>query len=101
MQQTSINIHVNEIENRIIFKRKTGYYLSLLIPETIKLLGSIKNALLFSPRDRMGVNVKRCLYFAKTVSENISENVSGKCSKKFIDHAKNLQQMHLKLLRKE
>ena len=35
-------IFVNEIENRITFKIKTGYYLKLLNPETIKLLGSTK-----------------------------------------------------------
>ena len=31
---------VNKIENRITFKIKTGYYLELLLPETMKLLGS-------------------------------------------------------------
>ena len=31
----SIRRHVNEIENRITFKVKTGYYLELLTPETI------------------------------------------------------------------
>ena len=35
---TPVRIYVNEIENRIIFKIKTGYYLELLIYETIKLL---------------------------------------------------------------
>ena len=29
-------IHVNKVENRITFKIKTGYYLELLTPETIK-----------------------------------------------------------------
>ena len=29
--------------NRVIFKIKTGYYLELLTPETLKLLASIKN----------------------------------------------------------
>ena len=33
----------NKIKNRITFKIKTGYYLELLTPETMKLLGSIKN----------------------------------------------------------
>ena len=33
---------INEIENRIIFKIKTGYYFELLTPETMKLLGSTK-----------------------------------------------------------
>ena len=31
---------MNEIENRITFKIKTGYYLELLTTETMKLLGS-------------------------------------------------------------
>ena len=39
----SIRIYVNKIENRFIFKIKTGYDLELLTPETIKLLGSTKN----------------------------------------------------------
>ena len=36
----SIIIYVNKIENRITFKIKTGYYLELLTPKTMKLLGS-------------------------------------------------------------
>ena len=39
----SIMIYVNKIENRITFKIKTGYYLELLTPETMKLLGSTKS----------------------------------------------------------
>ena len=39
----SIRIYVNKIENRITFKIKSGYYLELLTPETKKLLGSTKN----------------------------------------------------------
>ena len=31
-------IYRNKTENRIMFKSKTGYYLELLIPETMKLL---------------------------------------------------------------
>ena len=31
----SIRIYVNKIENRITFKIKTGYYLELLTPETL------------------------------------------------------------------
>ena len=34
-------IYINKIENRITYKRKTGYY--LLTPETMKLLGSTKS----------------------------------------------------------
>ena len=38
-----IKIYVNKIENRITFKIKTGYYLELLTPQKIKLLGNTKN----------------------------------------------------------
>ena len=37
-----IRIYINEIENGITFKIKTGYYLEILMPETMKLLGSTK-----------------------------------------------------------
>ena len=36
-----IRICVNKIENKITIKIKTEYYLDLLMPETMKLLGSI------------------------------------------------------------
>ena len=36
-----IRIYVNKMENRITFKIKSGYYLELLTPETMKLLGSL------------------------------------------------------------
>ena len=39
----SVKIYVNKIENRITFKIKNGYSLELLTPETIKLLGSTEN----------------------------------------------------------
>ena len=39
----SIRIFINKMENRITFTIKTGYYLELLKPETVKLLGSTKN----------------------------------------------------------
>ena len=39
----SIKIYINKIENRISFKIKTGYYLELLTPSTIKLLGRTKS----------------------------------------------------------
>ena len=35
-----IRIYVNKIQNRIKYKIKTGYYLQILTPETMKLLGS-------------------------------------------------------------
>ena len=39
----SIRIYVNKIENRITFKIKNGYYLEHLTPETMKLLGSTES----------------------------------------------------------
>ena len=39
----SIMIYINMIENRIMFKINTGYYLELLTPETTKLIGSTKS----------------------------------------------------------
>ena len=36
-------IYINKIEKRITFKIKTEYYLELLTPETMKLVGSTKN----------------------------------------------------------
>ena len=39
----SIKIYVNKIENRATFKIKNGYYLELLTPEAMKLLGSTES----------------------------------------------------------
>ena len=39
----SIKIFTNKIENIITSKIKAGYYLKLLTPETMKLLGSTKS----------------------------------------------------------
>ena len=39
----SIRIYVNKIEKRITFKIKAGYYLELLTPEIMKLLGNSKS----------------------------------------------------------
>ena len=50
-----VRIYVNKSENRIKFKIKTGYYyLELLKPETMKLLGSIGNQI---TKDKNGENV--------------------------------------------
>ena len=49
-----IRIYVNRIENRITFKIKSGYYLELLTPETMKLLRSAENKM---TKDRKGENV--------------------------------------------
>ena len=50
----SIRIYINKIENRITFKIKTRYYLELLTPETMKLLGSTKSKI---KKDKNGKNV--------------------------------------------
>ena len=50
----SIKIYVNIIENRITFKIKSGYYLELLTPETMKLLGSTESKI---TKDKNGENV--------------------------------------------
>ena len=50
----SIKIYINKLENRITFKIKTGYYLELLIPGTIKSLGSTKTNI---TQDKNGENV--------------------------------------------
>ena len=52
----SIRIYVNKIENRITFKIKSGYYLQLLTPEIMKLLGSTENKI---TKDKSGENVPR------------------------------------------
>ena len=52
----SIRIYINKIENRITFKIKTGYYLELLMPETMKILGSTKSKI---TENENGENVPR------------------------------------------
>ena len=43
IDKPSVQIYVNKIENRVIFKIKNGYSLELLTPETMKLPESTKN----------------------------------------------------------
>ena len=50
----SIRIDINKIENRITFKTKTGYYLELLTSEIMKLFGSTGNKI---TKDEDGENV--------------------------------------------
>ena len=50
----SIRIYVNKIENRIKFKIKSGYYLELLTTETMKLLGSTESKI---TKDKNGEEV--------------------------------------------
>ena len=50
----SVKIYVNEIENRITFRIKNGYSPKLLTPETMKLLGNSENKI---TKDKNGENV--------------------------------------------
>ena len=50
----SIKIYINKIENRVTFKIKNGYYLELLTPRTMKLLGSMESKI---TKDKNGENV--------------------------------------------
>ena len=54
VDNSSIKIYVNKIKNRVTFKIKKGYYLELLTPETMKLLGSTKSKI---TKDKNGENV--------------------------------------------
>ena len=58
-----IRIYVNRIENRITFKIKSGFYLELLTPETMKLLGSAESKI---TKDKNGENVP-CLEVVELV----------------------------------
>ena len=49
-----IRIYVNQIENRITFRIKTQYFLELLTPATMKLLGSTTSMI---TKDENGENV--------------------------------------------
>ena len=50
----SIRMYINRIENRITFKIKNGYYLELLTPETMKLLGNTESKI---TKDKNSENV--------------------------------------------
>ena len=73
----SIRIYVNKLENRIEFKIKTGYYLELLTPETIKLLGRTKSKI---TEDENGENVRHLkiikvvLIYCNIVNSKIQES---------------------------
>ena len=53
-ENPSIRLYVNETENRITFRIKTVYYLKILTPETMKLLGNTKSE---TTKDKNGKNV--------------------------------------------
>ena len=55
-ENPQIQIYPNRIENRIVFKIKTGYKLKLLTSETIKLLGSTKKVV---DKNKNGENIPK------------------------------------------
>ena len=63
-------VYVDEIKNRITFKIKTGYYLTLSTSETMKLLKSTKNNII---KDENGKRVPHLVL----VNCNIVDNESG------------------------
>ena len=54
IDKPSVQIYVNEIENRVTFTIKNGYSLELLMSETMKLLGSTENKI---TKNKSGENV--------------------------------------------
>ena len=50
----SIRMYINKVENRITFKIKNEYYPELLTPETMKLLGSTESKI---TKDKIGENL--------------------------------------------
>ena len=73
----SIRIYVNKIENRIKFKIKNGYYFELLTLETMKVLGSTESKI---TKDKNGKNVphlevvKLVLFNCNLVNNNYLQN---------------------------
>ena len=53
VDNASVRMYINRIENRTTFKIKNGYYLELLTPETMKLLGSTESKI---TKDKNGEN---------------------------------------------
>ena len=51
-----LQIYVNRIKNRIVFKMKTDYKLELLTSETMKLLGSTKRFVIKIEMEKMYQN---------------------------------------------
>ena len=65
-------IYIEKIKSGIIFKIKTGYYLELLTPETIKSLGSTKSKITKDENDENVLNLE----FTEVVlvHRNIADN---------------------------
>ena len=77
----SIKIYVNKIENRIVFKIKNGYYLALLTPQTMKLLRSTESKII---KDKNGENVPHLEITELVLVHCNVVNATYTCSKKTI-----------------
>ena len=84
----SIEIYVNQIENRIKFKIKIRCYLELLTAEMMKLLENGKSKI---TKDKNGENI----------GKNINKKLIDKYSQKLLDQAQKSATDALKLLQKE
>ena len=56
-----IRIYVNKIDSIITFKVKTGYYLQLLNPETMKLLWRTKSKITKTENDENAPHIQKVL----------------------------------------
>ena len=84
----SIEIYVNQIENRIKFEIKIRCYLELLIAEMMKLLENGKSKI---TKDKNGENIGKI----------INKKLIDKYSQKILDQTKKSATDALKLLQKE
>ena len=77
VDNASIRMYINRIKNRITFKIKNGYYLELLTPETMKLLGSTESKI---TKDKNGEDVppleivESVLVHCNLVNNNYQQN---------------------------
>ena len=69
IDKPSIQIYVNNIDNRVTFKIKNGYSLELITPETMKLLGNTKNKI---TKDK---NVENVPYLEITEVISVNYNI--------------------------
>ena len=77
----SIRMYINRIENRITFKIKNGYYLELLTPETMKLLRSTESKI---TNDKNGENVPHIEVVELVLVSARFQNIVYFCTKQAI-----------------
>ena len=66
--------YVNKIEDRITFKTKAGYYLQLLTPKTMKLLGSTKSKITKNENGQNVIHLEISPLAQKLIHCNIANN---------------------------